>query len=73
MNLSSVERYDDQKNQWSYVAPLTAHEGGVGVGVLTLMPPDNYTSTIPLTPPSINSAIIPLMNRNQTTVERVQH
>lgn len=33
-NLSEVEVYDPQTNKWSYAAPMCAHEGGVGVGVI---------------------------------------
>ncbi len=33
-NLSSVEFYDPETNQWTLVASMGAHEGVVGVGVL---------------------------------------
>ncbi|PAA93131.1 hypothetical protein BOX15_Mlig022395g1, partial [Macrostomum lignano] len=33
-NLSSVEVYDEESKVWAEAPPLTAHEGGVGVGVL---------------------------------------
>ena len=33
-NLSSVECYDSDKDQWTMVSPMCAHEGVVGVGVL---------------------------------------
>ena len=33
-NLSSVEFYDPDTNQWTLVASMGAHEGVVGVGVL---------------------------------------
>lgn len=35
-NLASVEVYDPQSNSWSFVAPMCAHEGGVGAGVIPL-------------------------------------
>ena len=33
-NLSTVEMYDPETNKWKFVAPMFAHEGGVGVGVI---------------------------------------
>ncbi|XP_077290928.1 kelch like family member 18 [Arctopsyche grandis] len=33
-NLRTVEVYDPAEDSWSFVAPMCAHEGGVGVGVL---------------------------------------
>ena len=33
-NLTSVEVYDPQKNCWSFVSSMCAHEGGVGAGVI---------------------------------------
>lgn len=33
-NLVSVEVYDPGTNTWNYVTSMSAHEGGVGVGVL---------------------------------------
>ena len=42
-NLSTVEMYDPEKDEWKFVAPMQSHEGGVGVGVIpldsTLPPP----------------------------------
>ena len=35
-NLSTVEVYDPDTNSWSFAAPMCAHEGGVGVGVITI-------------------------------------
>ncbi|XP_052805467.1 kelch-like protein 18 isoform X2 [Mya arenaria] len=37
-NLSSVEMYDPEKDTWEFVSPMTAHEGGVGVGVVPVEP-----------------------------------
>lgn len=34
-NLTCVEMYDPQTDQWSMAPPMVAHEGGVGVGVIT--------------------------------------
>lgn len=34
-NLVSVEVYDPVANTWSYAAPMIAHEGGVGLGVIS--------------------------------------
>lgn len=33
-NLVTVEVYDPTTNTWNYVTSMSAHEGGVGVGVL---------------------------------------
>lgn len=33
-NLASVEVYDPKLNTWTFVAPMCAHEGGVGAGVI---------------------------------------
>ncbi|KAL1439803.1 hypothetical protein MTO96_009652 [Rhipicephalus appendiculatus] len=33
-NLSTVEVYDPEADQWTPIASMCAHEGGVGVGVL---------------------------------------
>lgn len=35
-NLKSVECYDPKANRWDFQEPLTAHEGGVGVGLLPI-------------------------------------
>lgn len=35
-NLVSVEVYDPCLDKWTYAAPMMAHEGGVGVGVISL-------------------------------------
>lgn len=35
-NLSTVEVYDPDTNSWSFAVPMCAHEGGVGVGVITI-------------------------------------
>lgn len=35
-NLVSVEVYDPCLDKWTYTAPMMAHEGGVGVGVISL-------------------------------------
>jgi hypothetical protein len=35
-NLSSVEFYDPDKNQWTMCSSMCAHEGVVGVGVLPI-------------------------------------
>ena len=40
MNLRSVECYEEVTDSWSFTAPLTAHEGGVGVGVLPFQEDD---------------------------------
>ena len=37
-NLNTVEIYDPEKNVWVFAANMTAHEGGVGVGVVPLEP-----------------------------------
>jgi kelch-like protein 18 len=36
-NLSTVECYDPESNKWTFVAPMCAHEGGVGVGVVPMV------------------------------------
>ena len=33
-NLRSVEVYDPELDQWSFVASMCSHEGGVGAGVI---------------------------------------
>ncbi|XP_043466552.1 kelch-like protein 18 [Leptopilina heterotoma] len=35
-NLSTVEVYDPDTNTWSFATPMCAHEGGVGVGVISI-------------------------------------
>ena len=35
-NLSTVEVYDPERDEWSFVAPMESHEGGVGVGVVPM-------------------------------------
>lgn len=35
-NLTTVEMYNPQQDRWSFVAPMCAHEGGVGAGVIRL-------------------------------------
>lgn len=35
-NLSTVEVYDPEVNSWTFAPSMYAHEGGVGVGVITL-------------------------------------
>lgn len=35
-NLSTVEVYDPDTNTWSFASPMCAHEGGVGVGVISI-------------------------------------
>lgn len=35
-NLNSVEVYDVTDDSWSFTASMSAHEGGVGVGVVPL-------------------------------------
>lgn len=35
-NLSTVEVYDPETDTWSFSSPMCAHEGGVGVGVLSI-------------------------------------
>ena len=35
-NLSTVEMYNPETNEWSFVAPMESHEGGVGVGVIPM-------------------------------------
>lgn len=42
-NLVTVEVYDPSANTWSYVTSMSAHEGGVGVGVLPY--PEYITTT----------------------------
>ncbi|XP_002734469.1 kelch-like protein 18 [Saccoglossus kowalevskii] len=37
-NLNTVEMYDPQMNTWTDVEPMSGHEGGVGIGVIPLMP-----------------------------------
>lgn len=37
-NLNSVEVYDPEKDEWRFEAPMCAHVGGVGVGVVPLTP-----------------------------------
>lgn len=34
-NLSSVEYYDPSNDTWTFASPMSAHEGGVGVGVIS--------------------------------------
>ncbi|XP_013777569.1 kelch-like protein 18 [Limulus polyphemus] len=36
-NLSTVEAYNPETNEWSFVASMCAHEGGVGVGVISVL------------------------------------
>lgn len=33
-NLNSVEVYDPRVDKWNSAAPMCAHEGGVGAGVI---------------------------------------
>lgn len=33
-NLSTVEVYDPETDQWSFVPSMCAHSGGVGAGVI---------------------------------------
>jgi kelch-like protein 18 len=35
-NLVSVEVYDPKADQWTYAASMVAHEGGVGLGVISV-------------------------------------
>ena len=35
-NLSTVEMYNPDTNEWSFVASMEKHEGGVGVGVIPM-------------------------------------
>ncbi|CAL1532393.1 unnamed protein product [Lymnaea stagnalis] len=35
-NLNSVEMFDPNTNEWKFVANMSAHEGGVGVGVMPM-------------------------------------
>ncbi len=35
-NLSTVEVYNPETDEWTFVAPMESHEGGVGVGVIPL-------------------------------------
>ncbi|XP_050308628.1 kelch-like protein 18 [Anthonomus grandis grandis] len=35
-NLVTVEVYDPQKNKWEYASDMIAHEGGVGLGVISI-------------------------------------
>ena len=35
-NLSTVEMYNPETNEWSFVASMEKHEGGVGVGVIPM-------------------------------------
>ncbi|XP_033725796.1 kelch-like protein 18 [Pecten maximus] len=35
-NLTSVEMYNPESDSWIFVAPMMAHEGGVGVGVIPI-------------------------------------
>ena len=39
-NLPTVEVYDPCTDSWSFVAPMCAHEGGVGVGVIPICRPE---------------------------------
>lgn len=67
-NLSSVEFYDPEANQWTMCAKMNAHEGVVGVGVLphdidsnnnsTKETNEHYSLTSSYTqPPSYNKAV----------------
>jgi hypothetical protein len=38
-NLATMEVYDVDEDRWEMSASLTAHEGGVGIGVIPLAPP----------------------------------
>ena len=33
-NLSTVEMYNPETDEWSFAASMESHEGGVGVGVI---------------------------------------
>ena len=35
-NLKSMECYDPKADRWEFHEPLTAHEGGVGVGLMPM-------------------------------------
>lgn len=35
-NLSTVEVYDPETDTWTFVAPMCAHGGGVGAGVIPI-------------------------------------
>ena len=35
-NLSTVEMYNPETDEWSFVSSMQKHEGGVGVGVIPL-------------------------------------
>lgn len=35
-NLVTVEVYDPKVDKWTYVAEMIAHEGGVGLGVMSI-------------------------------------
>lgn len=35
-NLISVEVYDPYSDKWTYTASMISHEGGVGVGVISV-------------------------------------
>ncbi|KAK0041311.1 kelch-like protein 18 [Biomphalaria pfeifferi] len=35
-NLGTVEMYDPNTDEWKFVASMSAHEGGVGVGVISM-------------------------------------
>uniref|UniRef100_A0A4W4G7U8 BTB domain-containing protein n=1 Tax=Electrophorus electricus TaxID=8005 RepID=A0A4W4G7U8_ELEEL len=37
-NLNSVEVYDPEISRWTFMAPMSCHEGGVGVGCVPLQP-----------------------------------
>lgn len=37
-NLSSMEVYREETDQWELATPLGSHEGGVGVGVIPIPP-----------------------------------
>ena len=39
-NLSTVEMYDPETDEWTFVSAMESHEGGVGVGVVPLDPED---------------------------------
>ena len=67
-NLSSVEMYDPDKDQWTMVASMIAHEGVVGVGVLPLDPDfslNSLNSSLVNNETILNQGSLAKLNSNQ--------
>ena len=51
-NLSTVEEYNPEKDEWNFAPSMVAHEGGVGVGVI----PGPYARNLSLKAHSMNNS-----------------